>query len=298
MSRARPIIPGRTYLVTRRCFRRQLLLRPSPLINRIIGYCLAVASARYGVLIHAVCALANHYHLVLSDPRGELPEFMRWLNEFIAKCINAHFGRWESVWAPGSYSAVHAVEQNDVVAKSVYTLHNPVGSLLVRYGEEWPGLRSRPEDMLGQTWTFKRPEVFFSEKSALPEEATLTFCPPPDVEDVEAFVRDVASVLAVVDESIRRAVDASGKRFLGRAAILAQRHTDFPRTREPRRNLNPRVACRDKWRRIETLQRLKEFHRSYQEAYEAFRAGLPDVLFPLGTYWMRRYAGVRCASAG
>lgn len=298
MSKARPIVAGRTYLLTRRCFRRQLLLRPSPQTNQIVGYCLAVAAARYGVLIHAVCVLSNHYHVVATDPRGELPEFMRWFNEFVAKCINAQYGRWESVWAPGSYSAVHVVERNDVLAKCVYTLHNPVASLLVRQPEHWPGLRSRPEDMLGRRWTFKRPKGFFSEKGPLPQETTLAFCPPPGVDDVEAFVHDVTAVLTVVNEGTRQAANAGGRRFLGRAAIVAQRHTEFPGTRETRRKLNPRIACRDRWRRIEVLRELDAFYRSYRDAYEAFKAGVRDVIFPAGTYWMSRYVGVRCASAG
>lgn len=30
------------------------------------------------------------------------PDFIRELNLFIAKCVNARLGRWESFWAPGS----------------------------------------------------------------------------------------------------------------------------------------------------------------------------------------------------
>ena len=32
-----------------------------------------------------------------------------WLNECVAKCVNAELGRWESFWAPGSYSCVALV---------------------------------------------------------------------------------------------------------------------------------------------------------------------------------------------
>jgi hypothetical protein len=61
MSLPRQILPGSTYLVTRRCTQRQFLLRPSKLTNQIILYCLALAVARTGILLHAFVALSNHY---------------------------------------------------------------------------------------------------------------------------------------------------------------------------------------------------------------------------------------------
>ena len=76
--------------------------------------------------LHALCFLANHYHIVLTDPNARLPEFMQWLNEFTAKSINALHGRWENLWACGSYSAVVLESAEDVLDKMVYTLCNPV----------------------------------------------------------------------------------------------------------------------------------------------------------------------------
>jgi putative transposase len=67
---------------------------------------------------------------------------------------------------------------------------------------------------------------------------------------------------------------------------------------EPRRGLNPRVACRDKWKRIEALGRLVEFLREYQRALKAWRAGAPGVIFPEGTYLARVTHGVTCAVPG
>ena len=43
--------------------------------------------------VHAVCVMSNHYHIVATDVHGNLPEFMHWLNEYTAKCVNAHLGR-------------------------------------------------------------------------------------------------------------------------------------------------------------------------------------------------------------
>ena len=100
MSLPRLIIPGDRLMLTRRCSERRLFMRPSPKINQITQFCLGVAAERTGVLVHAFSFLSNHYHMSITDPDGTTPEFMHWLNEYLAKCINAELGRWETFWAP------------------------------------------------------------------------------------------------------------------------------------------------------------------------------------------------------
>jgi hypothetical protein len=46
------------------------------------------------------------------------------------------------------------------------------------------------------------------------------------------------------------------------------------------------------------LASLAEFLRSYREAFEAWREGVRDVVFPAGTYLMRVLHGAPCAGAG
>ena len=55
--------------------------------------------------------------------------------------------------------------------------------------------------------------------------------------------------------------------------------------------------CRDKWRRIEALQRLTTFLRVFREAFRAWARGVRDVVFPAGTYLMQVHHGVSCAAA-
>ena len=62
--------------------------------------------------------------------------------------------------------------------------------------------------------------------------------------------------------------------------------------------LTPRVAGRDKWKRIEALGRLVEFLHSYRIAWKARRAGKGGVVFPHGTYLLRVLHGVPCAGVG
>ena len=81
----RRILPGTTYLITRRTVQRTFLLRPSRQLNQAFLYCLAYAAERYGIGVHAFCVMSNHMHLVVTDPRGTLPQFMQWLNLFPAR---------------------------------------------------------------------------------------------------------------------------------------------------------------------------------------------------------------------
>ncbi len=85
----REIVPGRTYLVTRRCTQRQFLLKPSARTNELAGYCLALAAQHTGVLLHAVCFLSNHWHGVVTDPLARLPEFLERFHRLFARAQNA-----------------------------------------------------------------------------------------------------------------------------------------------------------------------------------------------------------------
>jgi putative transposase len=296
MSLPRSIVPGTTYLVTRRCSQRQFLLRPSAVVNQIVLYCLAEASRRYDVLVHSFCVLSNHYHFVVTDVGACLPAFMHWFDEFVAKCVNASLGRWESLFAPGSYSAVQLEDEDAVLRKMAYAASNPVEAGLVMEGKDWPGLRSRPED-IGQTFDVERPEIFFREDGQMPDRSSLTLHRPPcfaELSDAE-FAARLSEAVVARETELRDEARAEGRAFLGRQAVLDQSPFDCPRTFEPRREMKPRVATRDKWRRIEALQRLDEFLSSYRAAWLAFRDGIRDALFPFGTYAMRVYHGVQCA---
>jgi REP element-mobilizing transposase RayT len=291
----RQILPGKTYLLTRRCARREFLLPPTPVTRQVFGYVLAIAARRFGVRVHACCVMSNHVHLVVTDPDGRLPAFKQYLDSLVARALNAALGRWESFWAPGSYSAVMLAGPSDVVDKTAYTLANPVLAGLVRHGRKWRGLWAGPgQTDLGQL-QFSRPKHFFRAEGAMPERATLALCTPPGF-DEQAFRAEVAQALAAKER------DAPGASAPHRGTQLRD---DGARMQKParrssrgerRRGLAPRVACRDRWKRIEALGRLVAFLRDYGQALRAWRAGARSVVFPAGTYLMRLMHGVACAA--
>jgi len=294
MTAPRQVLPGITYLVTRRCAQRQFLLRPSQITNDVFRYVLALAARRYGIQVHAYCVLSNHYHLVVTDPDARLPRFQQFLDAFVARALNASLGRWEAFWAPNSFSAVGLVTPSDIVDKAAYTLANPVAAGLVRSARLWPGLCSSPNMVGAGELRVRRPGHFFDPRGGLPESVTLELTTPPGFFTAEAFREQLAAALA---EREARAGQAAGD-FLGVKRVLAQRPTDRPRSVEQRLRLNPRVAARDQWKRIEALGRLASFLASYRTALREWHAGKEGVLFPAGTYLLRVAHGVACAGSG
>jgi putative transposase len=292
MTAPRQVLAGATYLVTRRCTQRQFLLRPSRSADRTFAYVLAVAARRYGIRIHAYCVLSNHYHLVLTDPKARLPAFQQFLDSLVARAVNALLGRWESFWAPSSFSAVMLATPQDVVDKAAYVLANPVAAGLVRRGREWPGLWSAPAS-IGKPVQVARPKHFFSEKGSMPASEPLLLSVPPGFSSADEY--QVALEQALEEREV--AARKERRTVMGAAHVLAQWPFNRPGPGEPRRTLRPRVASRDKWKRIELLCRLKGFLERYREALERWRGKERGAVFPAGTYQMRVVHGAACAGA-
>lgn len=299
MSLPRPVIPGETVMITRRCTQRQFLLRPNAATNQILLYCLAIAAERYGMLIHAFCFMSNHWHLVATDTRGQRPEFFRWFHEFSAKCLNATYGRWENLWASEQTSVVRLVNQTAQVDKLVYTLTNPVKAALVSSHELWPGAWGGPSDV-GKALHIGRPKGFFLEGGRMPHTATLRVHKLPALEHLVAddYQQEMRIAIQTRESELRAHHMAAGQQFMGARRVVRQSPFASPATRERRRALSPRVACRNIWKRTEALQQLKAFLDAYRAAWQRYRLGDHDVIFPLGSYWLPVYAGARCSAPG
>lgn len=264
-------------------------------------YCLAVAADLYNVEVHAFCVLSNHFHLVVTDQEGHLPRFMHWLNMHVSKALNVEYDRGESFWSSAPYSAVHLVNREDVLDKIVYTITNPVSSWLVARAERWPGLISLPEDLASRNYRAIRPSRFFRKNGPCPQQLPLTLEKPPSFADtsLEEFQKLVAEHVASRELQLVQERRSAGKGFLGRKKLHQQRRTDTPASspnmKRQRAGITPRVACKDKWRRIERLRRLVGFRDAHRIALAAWRSGSRSVRFPPGTYLMRVLHKVDCA---
>lgn len=136
---------------------------------------MAFAAERYGIAVHAMCVLSNHWHAVVSDPDAQLPKFLHWVHAYVAKSVNASHGRWENLWASEAASVVRLEGDEDVIDKVVYCLTNPVAAGLVAHGNKWPGVRSEPMDLAGASYEVQRPAIFFREEGSMPEQVTLRY---------------------------------------------------------------------------------------------------------------------------
>ena len=122
-----------TYLITRRTILRHMLLRPDRLMNQILVYLLAVTAHRNGLQVHAFCAMSDHIHLVVTDERATLPDFLQAFHRMVALCTQV-LRRWDaSVWDHSPTSVVRLKTLAAVVEKIAYVLANPVAAGLVQH---------------------------------------------------------------------------------------------------------------------------------------------------------------------
>jgi putative transposase len=291
MSAAREVLPGRTYMITRRCTQRQFLMRPDKETNNAFIYCLAEAAERYGIEIIFTVAMSNHHHTGIYDADGNYPEFIEHFHKLFAKCQNALRGRWENFWSSEQTSVVRLVEPNDIIDKMVYALTNPVKDGLVEKAHHWPGVTSLGVHKHGARLKATRPKHFFRPEGPMPESVVLRVSRPRGLENLkEDLAKLIRERVRVVEESTAAERRRAGTKVVGRKGVLEQRWSDRPGSREPRRTLDPRVAGRSKWSRIEALLRNRLFRDAYAAARESFIAGVKNVLFPPGTYWLHRFA--------
>lgn len=298
VSRARPVYKSVSLMITRRAHGREFRLRPCEKTNAIVRYVVAVVRERTGIELICLTVMGNHWHICLSDPEGRICDFTRDCHSLIARAVNAAHGDFENLWSTEQTSHVTCTEPSDMIAKIAYVMANPVEARLVTHGKNWPGVRmawpAKPQ-------VVRRPEKFFrgeEDGGKWPDTAVLEFSRPPGYESKsdEELAKMIQTAIERREEHFRQKARREGKKFLGRRRVLKQSRHARPKKREKRFKISPRVACRNKWRRVECLQRNRVWSDEYTRALRAWRSGGREVEFPHGTYKMRVLHSVRCAS--
>ena len=299
MTLPRQVLPGCDYMITRRCSERRFFLRPDPETNNAFIYCLGLAARRAKVDILFVVAMSNHYHAGVHDPDGNFPVFAEHFHALLARCQNTHIGRFEAFWSSDPTSVVRLVEPQDVLAKMVYAYANPCATDLVDMAEEWPGVSSFHAAVSNSDMTATRPSFFFRPDGEQPESVSFPICRPRGFakQTAEEWSVLVTEQLRKVEAEHRECRRSAGKSVLGRQAVLAQKPFDSPQSAEPHFGTCPRIAAKSKWSRIEAIQRSQAFVERHKDAIKSWMAGIADVIFPYGTYWMRKFAHVLCDAA-
>ncbi|WP_437874641.1 transposase [Sorangium sp. So ce513] len=297
MSQPREIVPGATYLITRRVLRRHHLLRPDAAINQLLVYVLAVSTRRYDIKVHALCAMSTHLHLVVTDTNGVLPRFLQFFHRIVALGTKV-LRQWEGpVWDHEATSVVRLLTRAAVVEKIAYVLANPVSAGLVRHAREWPGIKADTSELGRGLLRATRPAAYLDPENPLwPDEVTLPLSLPPGIarDSAERFRDDVAAELELLEAQAHAEVQQQRRPCLG--ADRASRVSPYDRATsfEALRSRNPTFAVGreqgDAWRIAGAA--VRAFRASYRDALERWRAGVRDAVFPSGTWWMRMFHGV------
>lgn len=296
MSLPRQVVEGAYYMITRRCTQRQFLLRPDRATNRAYLYCMIEAALRFQIDLLIMCAMSNHHHMVIRDRFGRYPEFIEHLHRMIARSQNALRGRWENFWASGQTSVVRLVSREDILRKVAYVAANPVQDELVDRVDHWPGVNGYRALLSRRLLDATRPLHFFRKEGPMPAHVSIQLGFPEELGDPESLAAELESMVTDIERDAANNRHRTGRRVLGRAAVLKQSWKGAPTTFEARRQMSPRIAARNMWARIEALVRNRGFVRAYAAARSRWLEG-QDVVFPAGTYWLRRFAGVPVAAA-
>jgi hypothetical protein len=147
-----------------------------------------------------------------------------------------------------------------------------------------------------QPLTATRSRHFFRAKGGQPENVTLRMERPRGFADLthDQWAKLVTDRLRTAEAEHRQRRAEAGRQVLGREAVLAQDPLRSPAGEASHFNLNPRVAAKRKGERIQALRRNDGFVARYRAAFDSFREGVANVLFPFGTWRMRIFARVAC----
>ena len=298
MTQPRLIVPGATYVLTRRTIRRYHLFAPDAETRQIFLYCLAIAAQRTGVLVHVVTLMSTHPHIVVTDVEGRLPEFLHHLNRHVALAMKV-LRKWEGeVWDHRGPSVVELRTPEAVVQESAYSIVNPVAAGLVRSAKDWPGVTTRPSEIGTAVWRIARPVQYFSANDEKwPPVVELRLAMPHAAEELgvtdEQFRELVAEEVAKQEKAAHAKVKELGWAFLGADRCLKLSPFRRARSWEPIRDRNPTFAVGRGKREafFEAVRRLRAFRLEYRQRLEAWRAGERSAPFPAGTWLMRHRHG-------
>lgn len=282
MTHARQVFPGATVAVALACSERRYFLRPSAFKNRKLRFLLAHYAEENGIRLHAFVFMSNHFHLILTDPRGRLPKFMEQFDAMVARVFNCDLDRRGAFWEATPYRSWRLNTREEVLNHLIYLATNPVEAYLVRDPSRWPGLVSLPSHAGTSLEVKPPPGGLFNrghETSALPPKATLRLYVPPhfESEGLERYRRIFQRGLAA---SLERLHARQGG-YRGRRSVLAVRPFSAPKSAEggPSFAMIPALTNATKEDRIE----LRLWRQGVRETFYRWQIDKTAV-FPHGTY--------------
>ncbi len=243
-----PIVPNKTYMLTRRCVGRHRWLTPGTRLNQLFLYLFALGVQRFGLEVHALVVMSTHYHAIVTDPEGVIPAFEQWLHSLLARAVNRLRERSDTFWGARRGGRIEIADALALRDALVYVWNNPTKAGLVRRGKDWPGVRTTPQHMLAgvgsrEPLVIDRPDELFDGVGSMPETVELAFSVPgmllrnqawyPDIDalaseesgsriEAERILDPTTEVVAGSDAELKRRVG----RVVGRLNELVRRAED------------------------------------------------------------------------
>lgn len=292
-TQARPVFKGDIVHIQRRTLNGYFFLVPKPETVRLIQYAYALAAERYGLVLHALCIMSTHVHVIASDPRGLHPEFTAYAHRTIALGLKKMHAIEGPIWHVGGVPVQRLVGRDAAVEALAYVRANPVAAGCVSAPSEYTGVFgvAEPEPLEVYSRRLSRPACF-GPRSELPDEAVFRTSAPKLLLDE---LGEEGAERALKETIARHVAAACEERAAKNLGFLGMK----------------RVLSADIWRRAPSLGRSKYrptykgvvaeairqaratlalFREAYARAMMTFRHSDKYVLFPVGTYLMcRRY---------
>jgi hypothetical protein len=252
--------PGTLVEVTTRTIHGRLLLKPTPPINQAILGVLGRAQRLYGMVVHLVVVLSNHYHLLVAPTDAEqLAQFMGFVNSNIAREIGRHL-----VEHPREWPGIHCV-------KALIEGERLEGIWFDRSAYSRAQRRRKAADPPVQESDFKTPEVL--ELSPLPCLANLGKAQQRDL---------IQSTIERIGAAATAARVERGSMVLGAARLQKQHpHTQPNRIKK---SPAPRFHAYEASLRRFLSDAYAAFVAAYRIASEKLRGGDRGARFPEGCF--------------
>jgi putative transposase len=311
-------VPGQTVWVTVQAVGRSFRFVPTVQVRESIDFLFALLATKYGLEVHEFLFMSNHFHLVATDPRGVISDFLCEFDSMLSRQLNALRGTTGTNFErePGILAIA---DSGGIIEKAIYTLCNPLVAHLVKHLREWKASSSFGLEY-GESVTFARPKcglwtetrrperkgkhpsrwrLKYRGRSKAPETARLTLVRPKamlelDDEELRRYIRDrVAEREEELIEERRR----TKTQVVGWLGVIAQHYLAMPSTPRVLFQRRPRVAGSNPGACAILLETLERFVHAYRLALAAFKAGERSSVFPYGTLQMVRRYDVACATA-
>lgn len=290
MTQPREIIQGATYFLTRRVLHRRFLLRPDATMTQFILYSLAVTADLYKIQINAFCAMSTHIHMVVTDPSGVLPRFLRCFNHLIAMGAKV-LRNWKgSVWDNARTSVIRLLTPEAVIEKMTYTLANPVLAGAVLHAHQWAGAKNLVKEIGIGARQIPRPRFYFNAQNPKwPEDATLQIAIPPMIECAKELQSVIAERIANEEKKAHRRIPRRSNGKKHRASTVSPYKRTTSKETQFTQNSTIAVGQGNADAYGKAVAAVRAFRAAYRKALAIWQGGNRDVSFPKGTWWMREF---------